>query len=459
MSINVLKKMLMNKNILSESWIDAFKKESNEIFWKFFLVETLENLKKPNGNQASFFSLRLHRKSVAFVGKEKGKTTIFEQFTKKELLEKLASIRTITECVGNVEFDVSLCPPGVYQGIDVTKSTATIEIEITKHIPMLLVGQTKVSQALYYAVMGTNPIKKNIADTIQKEIKKVLRKSWTDFIKNWESVKNAGDRKYWEPDYRLSQVLSVLHRDRWVWNSNPSLVSYTDREIEIGANHVKLAEIKEILRFNLNSRPQLEIVDEDQYWDKAYYIDQNGDLVFSGKDFELINGNIPISCVVFNDAAEFCNRLSVLLGLEPCYEEIPIEPNTDWKYEPIPNRNGYRLLSTLEFEYLAKAGTQNRWSGTDDERKLKDYVINLWTRYLDVTKLYSKQRKPNEWELYDMNGLFSEISNDRDAFARLLNTYATSEKAKGLMNTHHKRHRTDLQNIGLLTSFRIVRNA
>lgn len=439
----------MNKNILSESWISDFKKDLDEIFWKNCLIETLENLNKSNGDQASFFSLKLHKKSVSFSGREKGKMPIFEQYTEKELLEKIAGIRTIVESLGDVEFDVSICPSGVYHGLDATQSKR--KVEITKHIPKMLVGQTKVSQALYYAVMGTNPIKKVLSNRNEKIVEKVLQKSWKDYVHNW-----AHNNKYmWSANPILFRKLQDLYPRR----SSVGLAGYTDQEIEIAANHVKLDEIKLELLFNMD-RKECEIADVYTYVANAYYIDQDGNIVFSGNDFELINGSIPISCLRFDDVAEFCNRLSALLGLDPCYEKSLMQPNEDRSYKYLPNRNGYRLPSTLEFEYLAQAGTQNAWSGTNDPKKLDQYVITLGGKFDKARKLYPKQRKPNEWELYDMNGLFFEISNDKsdDLGFGLLNGCALGTDADSMKNTYHRNHRTDLNNLELLTSFRIVRN-
>jgi len=108
----------------------------------------------------------------------------------------------------------------------------------------------------------------------------------------------------------------------------------------------------------------------------------------------------PVEMVDWDDAIKFCNELSRLQGLDEYYTENSNSKDFGWDYNS--SKNGYRLPTEKEWEYAAKAGTQNRWAGTDDESKLGEYA------WFDENSNGSTQlvatKKPNEWGFYDMSG-------------------------------------------------------
>jgi formylglycine-generating enzyme required for sulfatase activity len=93
------------------------------------------------------------------------------------------------------------------------------------------------------------------------------------------------------------------------------------------------------------------------------------------------------------DAVRFCNKLSELEGLEPAYEIIERhpEPGVSWNR----NANGYRLPTEAEFEYAARAGTQQTYAGSDDIWEVAD----AGNKAVAVG-----QNKPNAWGLHGMTG-------------------------------------------------------
>jgi len=118
----------------------------------------------------------------------------------------------------------------------------------------------------------------------------------------------------------------------------------------------------------------------------------------------------PIEMVSWVDAIKFCNELSRLQGLDEYYTENSNREDFGWDYNS--SKNGYRLPREKEWEYAAKAGTQNLWSGTDDESKLQEYAWfegdwGTGTTHPVATK------KPNEWGFYDMSGNVSEWCWDK----------------------------------------------
>jgi formylglycine-generating enzyme required for sulfatase activity len=102
----------------------------------------------------------------------------------------------------------------------------------------------------------------------------------------------------------------------------------------------------------------------------------------------------PVDNVTWYDAIRFCNKLSKLKGLQECYTK---KSNDDWGCDF--TKNGFRLPREKEWEYAAKAGTNNRWSGTNDPNKLGEYAWGTRGGTQPV-----KMKKPNEWGFYDMSG-------------------------------------------------------
>jgi len=116
----------------------------------------------------------------------------------------------------------------------------------------------------------------------------------------------------------------------------------------------------------------------------------------------------PVEMVSWVDAILFCNELSRLQGLDKCYIE---NPNSLYGWDYDSSKNGYRLPEEKEWEYAAKAGTQNKWVGTDNEDELGKYAWwgenSNWLTHPVATK------KPNKWGFYDMSGNVDEWCWDK----------------------------------------------
>jgi len=104
----------------------------------------------------------------------------------------------------------------------------------------------------------------------------------------------------------------------------------------------------------------------------------------------------PVEWVHWEDAILFCNKLSELQGLDLCYTR-KAKKKYDWLCDS--KKNGYRLPREKEWEYAAKAGTENQWAGTDNADELGEYAV-----YSNSSTEPVGSKAPNEWGFYDMSG-------------------------------------------------------
>jgi formylglycine-generating enzyme required for sulfatase activity len=94
----------------------------------------------------------------------------------------------------------------------------------------------------------------------------------------------------------------------------------------------------------------------------------------------------PVDNVAWNDAVEFCRRLSGKEGVT------------------------YRLPTEAEWEYACRAGSTTAWSCGDSESPLGDYAC--YAANSSQTTHPIGKRKPNAWGLYDMHGNVWEWCQD-----------------------------------------------
>lgn len=103
--------------------------------------------------------------------------------------------------------------------------------------------------------------------------------------------------------------------------------------------------------------------------------------------------NKPVEQVSWHDAVKLCNRLSEQEGLESAYR-ISGETVT-WDQ----SANGYRLPTEVEWEYTARGGEEQVYSGSDHIGDVAWYSSNSGHKTHAVGG-----KQANEWGLCDMTG-------------------------------------------------------
>ncbi len=126
-----------------------------------------------------------------------------------------------------------------------------------------------------------------------------------------------------------------------------------------------------------------------------------GTTPWRGKDYVKEGPTVAASYVSWNDAVEFCRKLTEI----------------ERRAGRLPAGGAYRLPTEAEWEYACRAGTQTRVSFGDDEARLSDHA--WWGGLLGdgnaKTEQYAHEvgkKKPNTWGLHDMHGNVWEWCSD-----------------------------------------------
>ena len=150
-------------------------------------------------------------------------------------------------------------------------------------------------------------------------------------------------------------------------------------------------------RFN-DEGPQHQVTVSSFYMGKYEVTQKEYQEVMGTNPSSFKGDNLPVECVSWFDAVEYCNALSRKEGLTPAYTISGSGDNRTVTWNR--SANGYRLPTEAEWEYACRAGTTTAYN--------TGVNINNNTGWYEDNSAGSTQeagQKPaNAWGLYDMHG-------------------------------------------------------
>jgi formylglycine-generating enzyme required for sulfatase activity len=141
------------------------------------------------------------------------------------------------------------------------------------------------------------------------------------------------------------------------------------------------------------------------FWMGVYEITQAQYQTIMGSNPSYFTGDNsrPAEMVSWLNAVQFCNVLSTMAELQPCYDEMTWECDF--------SKDGYRLPTEAEWEYACRAGMTTQYCTGNNESDLS--FAGWYVGNSQYTTHPVGMKEPNAWGLYDVHGNVWEWCHDQ----------------------------------------------
>lgn len=269
-------------------------------------------------------------------------------------------------------------------------------------------GEAKVTQELYLKLMETNPSFFNASNTEglkdQKDLKDpyslkraVEQVSWHDAVNFCNKLSHLHGL---DPVYSTKSYISIcIYRRDLLDTSKKGKLAY-ERFYE----NVKGILISKIRPFAHKNGIVFEVFFDD--FSKAHDI-----VITHGEGHHRYlevfkNGRSSLN---LSEKLTIARPFTVNVSTEVALKNLIESASNDFWYMWDESKNGYRLPLQSEWEYAAKAGTNDTFSGSNDHIVMsRDYAV-VYTEWPEPVK----SKKPNGWGYYDMTSITQEWCWDK----------------------------------------------
>lgn len=221
-------------------------------------------------------------------------------------------------------------------------------------------------------------------------------------------VSDGGRNPRWEPSTSSSNQWEVI--DLFEYNDFIVNTPFDTPRVDYDVDEIQL-----IVQESFIEDKNLYILSSEVNQELYYLVTNTNPSEFKGS-------NMPVTNINFYDAICFCNKLSDLYKLTPVYSvngetnifKWPVKPFKKWPADgnivinQNPKANGFRLPSVDEWKFAANRGNSIIYKTKEELEKV---AVTSTVRKKDSPS-NCMNKKPNEFNLYDMFGNVSEMAVD-----------------------------------------------